>query len=264
MPIRPAPRNGEPRAARPRYVLLDELRGLAVAAMVVYHAFFLLGEVFGSAAGRELLRRAEPVQPFIAGTFIFICGICCRLSRSNRRRGLRLLGLALLLTLCTWALTFMGIHQVILFGVLHFLAVAILLFHVLEKPLSKAPPLPQALLFAALFLLTANLLAGGPPGIGFGPWLLPFPSTNLLPLFFLGFPSHTLGSADYIPLIPWLFLFLAGTAVGIYAQRGRFPACFEKPRCGPLRWVGRHALLIYLLHQPVLFGLAALCQWIFK
>jgi len=257
------PQTAKPDATRPRYVLLDELRGLAVIAMVVYHALFLLADVFGSPAGRALLYRAMPVQPFIAGTFILICGICCRLSHSNLKRGLRLLGLALLLTLSTYLLTFFGINEVILFGVLHFLAVAVLLFCLLEKPLAKVPPLPQILLFAALFLATAHPLYNGPSGIGFGPWFLPFPRTDLLPLFFLGFPSRALGSADYIPLIPWLFLFLAGTAIGTYARQGRFPAFFTKPRCAPLRWTGRHALVIYLLHQPVMFVLVTIYQWIF-
>ena len=82
---------------KPRYYLLDELRGLAVVAMVVYHSFYLLADVFGSETGRMLVNCTRPVQPFIAGTFFVICGICARLSRSNWKRGLRLLGLALLL-----------------------------------------------------------------------------------------------------------------------------------------------------------------------
>jgi len=248
--------------ARPRYVLLDELRGLAVVAMVIYHAMYLLADVFGSEAGLRLLDYARPVQPFIAGTFFFVCGLCCRLSRSNLKRGLRLLGFALLLSLATYILTFFGVNELILFGALHFLSVAILLFCLLDKPLSKVPPLPQVALFLALFLLTANRYFGGRGGIGLGSWLLPFPWTDFPPLYFLGFPSLTLHSADYIPLLPWLFLFFTGTAVGTYAAQGRFPAFFEKPRVKPLQWTGRHAMVIYLAHQPVMFVLVTVYQWI--
>ena len=230
-----------------RYNLLDELRGLAVIAMVLYHALFLLGEVFGGAAMRDWFHSARPVQPFIAGTFILICGICCRLSRSNLKRGLRLAGFAVALTLSTYAITLIGIDEIILFGVLHFLAVAILVFCLLDKALTKLPPLPQFLLFFLLFFLTANL---------------PLPRGNSLPLFILGFPSRTWHSADYFPLIPWLFLFLAGTAIGIYAKQGRLPAFFDKPRCAALRWVGKYALWIYLLHQPLMFALVTLYQFI--
>ena len=58
--------------APPRYILLDELRGLAIVLMVIYHAFYLLAFVFGSPAGRRLFDFMGPVQPFIAGAFILL------------------------------------------------------------------------------------------------------------------------------------------------------------------------------------------------
>ncbi|MCL2107147.1 MAG: DUF1624 domain-containing protein [Oscillospiraceae bacterium] len=245
----------EQNADRPRYPLLDELRGLAILFMVIYHGLYLLAYVFKTPSGRMLLAYARPAQPFIAGTFFLICGICCRFSRSNGRRGLRLLGVALLVTLCTWGLTLFGFDELIRFGVLHFLAAAILLFALAQKPLAKAPPLPQFLLFALLFLVTAGPVYGGPAGIGLGRFLLPFPPTDFFPLFLLGFPSDTLVSADYFPLLPWLFLFFAGTALGAYGQRGRFPAFFMKSHSRALQWLGRHSLPIYLAHQPLLFAI---------
>jgi len=231
-----------------RYFLLDELRGLAVITMVLYHALFLLGNVFGSTAMQEWFIRARPVQPFIAGTFILICGICCRLSRSNVKRGLKLTGFAMGLTLGTYLITFIGIDEIIIFGVLHFLAAAILLFRLLDKPLAKVPPLLQVVAFTILFFIVR---------------LLPLPRTDSLALFILGFPSWAWQSADYFPLIPWLFLFFAGTAIGIYAKQGRFPAWFDKPRCRPLRWAGRQAIWIYLAHQPAMYALVMAYQWIF-
>ena len=233
-------------AARPRYFFLDELRGLAIVLMVAYHAFYLLAFSFGSRTGRALFDFMGPVQPFIAGTFILLCGLCCRFSRSNLKRGLKLTGAAALVTLATLAMRLFGMDEAIWFGVLHFLACAVLLFaptqKLFDKVSLKIPAWTQFIFFMIVFLVWYIV----PP---------PLPHSENFLLFTLGFPSLTLRSADYFPLFPWLFLFLAGTAVGVYAQQGRFPHWMEKPRVPPLRWLGKHSLLIYLLHQPVLMGI---------
>ena len=231
-------------ATPPRYALLDELRGVAIVLMVVYHAFYSLAFVFGSDRGFRLFLFMDPVQPFIAGTFILLCGLCCRFSRSNLKRGLKLAGAAAIVTLATLAMTLFGIDEVIWFGVLHFLACAVLLSVPLQKPLDKVPPVVRIAIFAALFFSWR-----------FVPTL---PRTGFFPLYALGFPSATLRSADYFPILPWLFLFLAGNAVGVYGEQGRFPAWMKKTRVPALAWLGRHSLLIYLLHQPVLFGVFTL------
>ena len=62
----------------------------------------------------------------------------------------------------------------------------------------------------------------------------------------------------YFPLAPWLFLYLAGYF--LWRIVGSRPAVMSrlKPGFPPLAWVGRHSLLIYLLHQPVLMGIFTL------
>ncbi len=255
------------KTVRARYRTLDELRGAAIIFMVIYHALYLLSSVFESAAGRKIFTLAHPVQPFIAGTFILICGICCQLSRSNWKRGLRLLGAALLVSLCTWAMKLVGMDEVITFGVLHFLAVAVLLFalsQILWIKLSLKPALLLFIVFLFLFAASVLPLYKRDMGFGFISTVLRFPKTDFFPLFALGFPSSTLSSADYFPLIPWLFLFFAGAALGAYARQGRFPVCFTKSRVPALQWLGRHSLLIYLLHQPVLYALLSLALWLKK
>jgi len=239
-------------AKPPRYALLDELRGAAIILMVIYHALFSLAYVFGSGTGRRLFGLMGPVQPFIAGTFIFLCGLCCRFSRSNFKRGLELAGAAAIVTLATLVMTLFGVDEVIWFGVLHFLACAVLLFALVQKlaeklPLEIAPPIAQIAIFASLFVMVQQLA---------------LPPTDFFPLYALGFPSGTLRSADYFPLVPWLFLFMAGTAMGVYGKQGRFPGWMEKPRVPALAWLGRRSLLIYLLHQPVLFGIFMALEWI--
>lgn len=67
------------------------------------------------------------------------------------------------------------------------------------------------------------------------------------------YPSPTLsGSLDFIPPLPWL----AYTLLGIfYAHYG--PYCRYRMKITFLEFLGRHSLIIYILHQPIIFG----CVW---
>ncbi|MDR2524854.1 MAG: DUF1624 domain-containing protein [Oscillospiraceae bacterium] len=229
--------------AHSRYFALDALRGLAVVAMVLYHACFTFGEIYGGAVWTKAYAALAPVQPWIAVTFILICGICASLARSNWRRGLRLLIAAVLVSVVTWGLDQRIPGTFISFGILHFLAVSMLLFAPLRGLLRKIPALPQLLMFLAAFLVLLLVFDNGS---------LPLPQTDHFALYILGFPSATLRSADYFALLPWIFLFFAGTGIGIYGARGRFPAFLRRDVCKPMQWIGRHAFWIYLAHQPVL------------
>ena len=74
---------------------------------------------------------------------------------------------------------------------------------------------------------------------------------------FLGFPQPSFYSTDYFSLFPWLFLFWTGYFLHrvIGKKRMKFLA---RSVCPPLGWMGRHSLLIYLLHQPVIYGVLTL------
>ena len=73
--------------SRRRIYFMDEVRGFDLILMVFFHAFFVIGYLFDFAWGRELFLFFNPAEPFFAGLFIFICGISCRLSHSNWKRG---------------------------------------------------------------------------------------------------------------------------------------------------------------------------------
>ena len=79
------------------------------------------------------------------------------------------------------------------------------------------------------------------------PWLYP-----------LGFPGPGFSSADYFPLLPWLFLFLVGAALGGWCLDHRESRLLTAPLPRALTFPGRRSLLIYLLHQPVLYGVSFL------
>ena len=102
-----------------RLILLDELRGFAVCCMVFYHGFYSLASIFGLSIGRDLLYFFMPAEPWFAGLFILISGICCNFSHSNAVRGAKLLLVGLAVTLVTCLIL---PQERIIFGILHFLS----------------------------------------------------------------------------------------------------------------------------------------------
>jgi len=99
-------------------------------------------------------------------------------------------------------------------------------------------------LYLALFFLTQYWTNHTPVGVGF--------------LFLLGFLTMSFTSADYFPILPWFFLFLLGSWMGGFLvewRRTRQWKVFDVSVPRALTWPGRHSLLIYMLHQPILYGL---------
>ncbi|MBR0412933.1 MAG: DUF1624 domain-containing protein, partial [Eubacterium sp.] len=84
-----------------RIELLDELRGLAILAMVVHHTFYDIGFVLGLDWGYKVFDALCVLQPIFWAIFIVISGICSRLSRNTIKRGAMVLGAGLAVTLVT-------------------------------------------------------------------------------------------------------------------------------------------------------------------
>ena len=75
----------------------------------------------------------------------------------------------------------------------------------------------------------------------------------------VGFPMKDFFSTDYFSLIPWFFLFRAGFYLHqIMRGRGWFSSPVFHCRIPLLNRMGEHSLLIYMLHQPVLYLLTLL------
>lgn len=246
-----------------RIHLMDEFRGFAVFCMVFYHGFYTLAFLMGQSWGEWLYRFFMPAEPWFAGLFIFIAGISSNLTHSNLVRGVKLLGVALLVTLAT---AIAVPEELIVFGILHFLSVCMIAFGLLQllrRRLGRTeePPfrLWPVVVCAVLFIVTRYLASGYLqipfllrvflPSGWYQAWLAP-----------LGLPGPGFSSADYFPLLPWCFVFAAGTVVGRLAKAGKFPAWTYPSRVPFFSFLGRHALLIYVLHQPVIYGAALLVQ----
>lgn len=237
---------------------MDELRGFAVFCMVFYHGFYTMAYLFQIPLGDFFFRFFTPAEPWFAGLFILIAGISSELSHSNLIRGIKLLGVALLVS----AVTALVVPDAfIAFGILHFLSVCMIgfgLFQMVRRKRGRPDPefrwLPLCLC-TVLFLLTMRVQQR----VLFVPFTSGIPLPEILyTVGFLtpfGFPSPQFSSSDYFPLLPWCFVFLAGTVLGRLARAGKFPAFSYASRIPFFSFLGRHALLIYVVHQPVIYAL---------
>jgi uncharacterized membrane protein len=217
---------------------IDALRGLAVVLMVVHHALYDAHALLDGPAWLYWNPVFAALHYIFAGVFIVLAGVSSRFSRGNLRRGLLCAGAAALVSAASY---FAG--DTVYFGVLHLLAACILLSAPLVKYAERARrPLLPLIACAALTAISAVVPAlVNPVRAG---WLFP-----------LGFYTESFASGDYFPLLPWIFVFAAGVAAGGHIRDGRLPRGFYEFTVPVLPRIGRRSLWIYLLHQPVLWGI---------
>lgn len=234
-----------------RIGMMDEVRGLAIILMVLYHAGFDLVFLYGISIPFFTTPQMDFLRDFFAGLFIFISGAACRLSHNNLKRGIICFLFGMALTLFTWLF---APSEIILFGILHMLGLSMILFYLLRPLLDKIKfPIVGFLVCALLYGFTAGISSGH-----LGPLSLPDSLYQISWLFPIGITAPGFFSSDYFPLLPWIFVFFAGSYFGIYLKEHRVPKFIYKTHIKPLAFVGRHTLWIYLLHQPVLYGVFAL------
>ena len=224
----------------PRLVLVDALRGFAIVMMVIYHFCFDLS--FFGLADWDFYNDAfwNNFRTLIVSSFLFLVGVSLVLATEkgfNARRYWRRLGLlvasAAVVSVGSWL---MFAERYIFFGILHFIAVAsvIGLLFVRTGVVS--------LLVGVGLIVTANSVQL--------PWF-DQPAWQWFGLMTFKPPTE-----DYVPLLPWLGVVLLGVYAGPYvAQLLQRPTGISNTQLTRgLAYGGRHSLLIYLLHQPVLIG----------
>lgn len=240
---------------RRRIHLLDEIRGGAVLCMVFYHGFYTFSAFYHWDWCTMLYEFFRPIEPAFAALFIFISGIAANLTRSNLSRGIKLAVIAAAITIITLIVT---PQQPIYFGVLHLLAAGMILSGLILPLLNKLPVWPSVAICAVIVMLTYDVWNGY---IGFftAP-LIQLPeflySTDWL--CWLGMYTGDFFSADYFPILPWLFVFLGGVFFGRFAKTERFPEWTYRNHVRFFSFIGRHALIIYLVHQPLFYGIGLL------
>lgn len=184
-----------------RYALLDELRGLDLVSMMLYHACWDLVFLFGVQMNWYAATPGHLWQQSICLVFILLSGFCVPLGHHTLRRGATVFGAGVLITAVT--LLFMPEDRVV-FGVLTLLGSAMLLTGLLEPLLKKVPPAVGLAVAAVLFALTYH---AADHYLGIGALRLALPESLYANYFtaYLGFYPWWFYSTDYFPLVPWLF-----------------------------------------------------------
>ena len=228
-----------------RIELIDAIRGFDLFVMVVHHILYDLCAF----CGLPWVWFSNPVWNVIhylsAGTFILLAGVSSNFSRSNVRRGLRALAIAMVITVVTYV-----IDMPIRFGVLHLLGTCMVLYGLTQRFWQRLPAWVVPALSAVGTLATARLVDGCP--------------STLPHLWMFGLTTPDFFSSDYFPLLPWVFVFLFGTWAGKYIRAGRLPKWFYEARAPLLAAVGRKSLQIYVAHQPVIYALTMLGLWFYN
>ena len=232
---------------------LDTIRGITLLSMMLYHTCWDLVFLFGKKIPGYSGLGGYVWQQSICWTFILLAGFCWSLGSHHLKRGLIVFGSGILITFVT--LLVMPESRVI-FGVLTLIGSCMLLLIPMEKLLLKLCAEIGLAGSFLLFLLFRNVNTGY---LGSGNWnILKLPDGFYENLFttYLGFPQKGFFSADYFSLLPWFFLFLTGFYLYQLVQKNHMMEKLFSWRVPGFDVIGRHSLLIYLLHQPVVFGIS--------
>ncbi|MBQ6395857.1 MAG: DUF1624 domain-containing protein [Atopobiaceae bacterium] len=232
----------------------DAIRGGCIVAMVVWHTFWDLVNMYGMRFG-SLYSPIMNISRFIGvALFLLTAGVMCAVSRSNLQRGLVYGAVAIAIAVVTYVFPVGG---PINFGIIYCMAACTLAAWLLEcMGIRFEGPFAAMMLFA-LYVFLQDLPWGS---IGIGAFRIDLPRVLYSTEWFswLGFPGPTFTSGDYFPLLPSLMCYLAGSALGNGFAKDGWPEWTYRFRFAPFEWVGRNSLLIYVIHQPIIVGILSL------
>lgn len=239
-----------------RLNLLDTIRGIMLVSMIIYHAAWNMVYIYGMDWAWYRSYGAYLWQQSICWTFILLSGFCFPLGKRHLKSGLMVFGGGLVVTAVT--LLVMPENRVV-FGVLTCIGSCLLILIFAEKVLQKIPAEAGMVISFLLFLFFKNINNGY---LGFGELrILELPKgwyQNYITAY-LGMPFGGFYSTDYFSLFPWLFLFITGFYLyKIVEKHQMFQKEFWQISIPAFSFLGRYSLLIYLLHQPVIYALQEL------
>jgi len=226
-----------------RYQYIDILRGVCIVLMVVFHFNYSLIHIFWV----EFLNFSEifwfTVWKTAALWFMTIAGISYFLASRKyppselRKKYMKYAAVLWVIALWISGITYLIIpDQLILFGILHFFAISFLILPVITRN----------------FIVTSASLI-------FIIWVWNFipewvESEYLFPFWFV---SPNFSSADYYPIIPYLWMILMWYIVWVLGEKYWYMKLFHVSRSlntleKLFSNIWKKSLLIYLIHQPVI------------
>ena len=220
---------------------LDLMRGIAIIMMIVFHLIYDLNEFGYTNIPLSNFWLTSYWRYLIVFLFLNAVGISLviaygkNFSLNKFIKRLAILGLAALsVSLGTY---FLFPDAWVYFGILHLIWTATLIAIIFVQ-------FPKISLFVAALIFILGYL--NLPDLSFFGFLL----SDYLPL----------SSVDFYPLFPWIAFVFTGIYLGhnpIYKKVFFMKVPF-------LQLVGQHSLIIYLLHQVILFSLVGAIYFLFS
>ncbi len=240
-----------PAAVSQRFWEIDMLRGVAIIMMVIFHllwdfwSFRIMPDIILYAGFWKYFQRTTAI------TFLLLVGVSLTISYRHEQkkahgqkpawrkfflRGLRVFGIGMVFTLFGWLSGFGYVH----IGILHLIGLAIIVsYPLLEYRWTN-------LILWAIFVVIGGYVLRTPLDHN---WLL-----------YLGLHRPDYYPLDYFPIFPWLGVVLLGVFLGntFYGKYGRIVLLPDWGDLLPvrlLRFLGRHSLVIYVIHQPLMLAI---------
>ena len=225
---------------------LDKIRGLTIISMVLFHLMYNIN-FFREISWYNGTLLNKVWQLSIALSFFIISGITSTLlsSKKNIIRGIKTSIIGALISVATFIF---ARDQFIVWGVMNGLGLSMITGGLLmnNRIFSKK----MILIFLLIFALTYNIPRNSLIDVSFFNHLY---EKNIFPL---GFPSDKFVSADYFPIIPWIFAYFSGISLGSFLHEKNFYNKYGTDNL--LAKIGRYSMPIYLIHQVILYPLVSI------
>jgi uncharacterized membrane protein len=231
-----------------RIPLVDAARGTALMAMFVFHLTWDFS-YFGYIDSQIVFERAFSVfGDAIGSTFLGIAGVSLVLAHAPTFRAqayLRHLAMIVAAAAAVSLATYIFIPEgFIFFGILHCIALASLI----------ALPFLFLPWWAAAFVAALAIAV---------PRLFVSPIFDAPVWWWTGLSTFEPRTNDYRPILPWLGVLLCGLVLMKIGDRFALREYLARwqprnPASRSIVFGGRHSLAIYLLHQPIFFGIVSL------